>query len=290
MNFYLRKNVLAIRDNMEILDDMGFVEAVLTDYLGYGYIAINHNEEIMQDKNLRKALAYGLDRETIVEICFGEFGNVLDIPQNKNSWVYPESETFTKYPYDKKIAVKLLEESGWKVGQDGIREKDGEKLRLKFLSSTPNEVNDVLVPIMIENYKDIGIEISVEQMESKTLLQKQKDADEGRYSYHLAFLFTPFANPDPDSFSRFATNGPSNRIGYSNAKVDELLLNALNEMDYSKRERLYEELYKELSDDLPYIFMFEKKNMDVYSSKVKGLENVSLYRWFTKDLEKLYFE
>lgn len=286
----IRKNVLAVRDNMEIINDMGFVEAVLTDYLGYGYIAINHNEEIMKDKNLRKALAYGLDRKTIVEICFGEFGNVLDIPQNKNSWVYPENETFTQYPYDKEMAIKLLEESGWKVSQDGIREKNGERLRLKFLASTPNEVNDVLVPIMIENYREIGIEVFVEQMESKTLLQKQKEADEGKYSYHLAFLFTPFANPDPDSSSRFSSNGPSNRIGYSNEKVDKLLLDALNEMDYDKREILYEELYKELSDDLPYIFMFEKKNMDVYSSKVKGLENVSLYRWFTKDLEKLYFE
>ncbi len=286
----IRKNVLAVKENMELLDDMGFVEAILTDYLGYGYIAINHNESIMQDKNLRKALAYGLDRETIVEICFGDFGTVLDIPQNRNSWVYPKTESFVKYPYDKEMSIKLLEESGWKLGSDGIREKDGQKLSLKFLSSTPNDVNDILVPIMIKNYKDIGIELIVEQMESKTLLQKQEEAKNGKFSYHLAFLFTPFANPDPDSSSRFSTNGPSNRIGYSNHKVDELLSDALKEMDYDKRKDVYENLYVELSDDLPYIFLFEKMNMDVYSAKVKGFDNVSLYRWFTKDLEKLYFE
>ncbi|HJC99972.1 MAG TPA: peptide ABC transporter substrate-binding protein, partial [Candidatus Dwaynia gallinarum] len=65
---------------------------------------------------------------------------------------------------------------------------------------------------------------------------------------------------------------------------------ALSEKNETKRKNLYGELYKELSDDLPYIFLFEKMNMDVYSSKVKGMENISLYRWFTKDLEKLYFE
>lgn len=286
----IRKHVLATQDNIEILNNMGFVEAAITDYLGYGYLAINHNEPIMKDKNLRKALVYGLDRETIIEVCFGEFGKVIDIPQNTNSWVYPIDENFTKYSYDLEKAKELLNESDWIVGSDGVREKNGEKLILKFLASTPNEVNDILIPIMIENYRKIGIKVVVEQLESKTLLQKQIDAKNGKYSYHFAYLFTPFANSDPDSSSRFSTTGPSNRISYSNDKVDKLLEDALVEKDKESRKNLYSELYKELSDDLPYIFLFEKKNIDVYSSKVKGMENISLYRWFTKDLEKLYFE
>ena len=69
-----------------------------------------------------------------------------------------------------------------------------------------------------------------------------------------------------------------------------MLEEALSEKNETKRKNLYGELYKELSDDLPYIFLFEKMNMDVYSSKVKGMEHISLYRWCTKDLEKLYFE
>lgn len=286
----IRKNLLATKDNLELLYKMGFVEGVLTDYLGYGYIAINHREKIMQDKNVRKALVYGLDRETIVNACFGDFGSVIDIPQNKNSWVYPKDENFFKYEYNPKKAKELLEKSGWKVSEDGIRVKDGERLSLKFLYSTGNEINDILIPIMIENYKDIGIEIVAEQMEHKTLLQRQIDAKDGKYSYHLASMFTPFANPDPDSSSRFSTTGPSNRISYSNEKVDKLLNDALLELDKEKRKKIYGELYRELSDDLPYIFLYEKKNIDVYSSRVKGMENISLYRWFTKDLEKLYFE
>lgn len=286
----IRKGVLAIYDNLKLINNMGFVEAAITDYLGYGYLAINHAEPIMQDKNLRKALSYGLDRNTIVNVIFGNFGSVVDIPQNTNSWVYPRSESFNKYPYDPEKAKKILDLSGWKVGVDGVREKNGKKLILKFLASVPNEVNDVLIPIMMENYEKIGVKVLVEQLEFKTLLQKQIDAKDGKFSYHLAYLFTPFANSDPDPSARFSTTGASNRISYSNERLDKLLKEALIEMDNNKRKDLYEEIYKEISDDLPYIFLFEKKNMDVYSSKVKGFENVSLYRWFTKDLEKLYFE
>ena len=126
-------------------------------------------------------------------------------------------------------------------------------MTLKFLASSPNEVNDILIPIMLDNYKKIGINVIVEYMESKTLIQRQKDAKEGKFSYHLSFMFTPFASPDPDSSSRFSTNGPSNRFSYSNERVDKLL-------------------------------------NDVYTSKVKGIKNYNLNRWFSKDLEKLYFE
>lgn len=286
----IRKTILPTEENIKLINDIGFVNAMLTDCLGYGYIAINHKEEIMQDKNLRKALAYGLNREDIVKLSFGDYGNVIDIPQNTQSYFYPEDGDFTHYDYNPGKAKQLLEESGWKVGSDGIREKDGKKLSLKFLTSTANEVNDVFIPIMIKNYNDIGIEVIVEQLEHKTLLQRQKDAKNGDFSYHLALMFTPFSNSDPDASSRFSTNGNANRFSYSNEKVDKLLSDALMEFDNAKRKEIYGEFYNEVSDDLPYIFLFERKSVDIYTSKVKGIENFSLNRWFTKDLEKLYIE
>ncbi len=286
----IRKGILTNEESIELLNNMGFVGSTITTYLGYGYMAINHKQEIMKDKNVRKALAYGLDRKTIVDICFGNFGQVLDIPQNRNSWAYPKNDNFIKYDFNPEKAIELLEASGWMVGEDGIREKNGKKLTLKFLASTPNEVNDILIPIMIDNYKKIGIKIIIEQMEAKAVIQRQNEAKQGKFSYDIAFMFTPFANSDPDSSARFSTNGTANRFSYSNEKVDELIKKGLEEFDKEKRKKIYEELYYELSDDLPYIFLFEKMKMDVYSSKVKGMDDVSLYRSPHKDLEKIYFE
>ena len=286
----IRKGVLAFEDNINLINKMEFVEAVITDYLGYGYLAINHKEPIMQDINIRKALVYGLDRETFVKAAFGDkLGKVLHIPINRNSPYYPKSEDFYKYTYNPEKAKELLEKSGWVIGENGIRKKAEEKLTLKLLINSSSEEADILIPILIDNYKELGIEVLIEKMESKTIIQKQIDAKNGKFTYHLALMFTPFANSDPDSSSRFSTVGPANRIGYSNEKVDKLLNDALNERNELNRKELYRELYKELSNDLPYIFLYEKKNLDVYSSRVKGMTNISLFRWFNKDLEKLYF-
>lgn len=285
----VRQNIVVSDDNLNIIDQMGFANAAITENLGYGYIAINFGEPILQDVNVRKALAYGLDRKSVVKASFGDQANVIDIPQSTVSWSYPEDQDFVKYNYDPEKAKSLLEEAGWKVGSDGIREKDGVKLSLKFLASSPNAVNDALVPVMINNYKDIGIELKAEQMEFRTLLEKQTEAKDGKFSYHLAFLAWGLT-PDPDSSAVFGSNGSSNKTKYSNPEVDELLNKALNELDRTKRAELYKDLYKKLSDDLPYIFLYQRKNMDVYLSRVKGMEGVTPYRSFMKDLEKLTLE
>ena len=285
----IRQGMSVTDENLQLLEQLGFANAIITENLGYGYIAINHKEEILQDVNVRKALAYGLDRQSVVEAAFGGQANVIDIPQSTVSWAYPDDEDFVKYPYDPEKAKQLLEEAGWKVGSDGIREKDGVKLSLKFLASSPNSVNDALVPIMIQNYKDIGIEVKAEQMEFRTLIEKQTEAKEGKFSYHLAFLAWALT-PDPDSSSVFGTDGSSNKTLYSNPVVDELLKSALNELDQEKRKELYNELYKELSDDLPYIFLYQRRNMDVYLARVKGMEGATPYRSFIKDLEKISLE
>ena len=142
---------------------------------------------------------------------------------------------------------------------------------------------------MIENYKDIGIELKAEQMEFRTLIDKQTEARDGKFNYHLAFLAWELT-PDPDPSSVFGTQGSSNKIKYSNQKADDLMSRALREFDLEKRKSLYGELYKELSDDLPYIFLYQRKNMDVFLSRVKGMEGVTPYRTFIKDLEKIRLE
>ena len=124
----MASTVSVTAENLSLLQQLGFINANIVEYLGYGYVAINHNEPIMQDLNVRKALAYGFDRRSVVEAAFGGQANVIDIPQSTVSWAYPEEGDYTHYEYNPEKAKQLLEEAGWKVGSDGIREKDVVKL------------------------------------------------------------------------------------------------------------------------------------------------------------------
>ncbi|MDV4152298.1 ABC transporter substrate-binding protein [Clostridium sp. AL.422] len=276
--------VTVSQDNVQALKDSQFLDLHIFPTNGYGYIGFNFTNPKFQDQKVRQALAYGLNRKEVVDAVYaGGFADVINVPQSKLSWAYAEGEN--DYEYNKEKAIELLEEAGWKVGSDGIREKDGVKLEIKFTASSPNSVNDALIPIAQANYKEIGVKFEAEQMEFNGVLEK---VDNGSVEmYFMAWGLTPAA----DSTGVFGTGGAQNKISYSNAKVDELLAAGVKETDIEKRKEIYKELYNVLNEDLPYIYLYQRRDMWAVNSRVKGFENeITPYKDFWQSLYKLTLE
>lgn len=276
--------VTVSKDNVQALKDAQFIDLHIFPTNGYGYIGFNFANPKFQDQKVRQALAYGLNRAEVVEAVYaGGFADVINVPQSKVSWSYYKGDN--DYEYNKDKAIELLEEAGWKVGSDGIREKDGVKLEVKFTASTPNAVNDALIPIAQANYKEIGVKFDVEQMDFNAVREKVNNGSVEMY--FMAWGLTP----SPDSTNIFGTNGSQNRTAYSNPKVDELLAAGLKETDIEKRKEIYKELYQVINEDLPYIFVYQRRDMWAVNSRVKGFENeITPYKDFWQSLYKLTLE
>ncbi|MEQ2128649.1 ABC transporter substrate-binding protein [Caldanaerobacter subterraneus KAk] len=277
---YETSNITAKKDNVELLESLGFVDYALLPTNGYGYIAFNFYQPKFQDVRVRQALTYGLNRKAIVDAVYQGLAEVRNVPQSKVSWAYPPEDEINPYNYDPEKAKQLLEEAGWKLGPDGYRYKNGEKFTIHFLQSTPNPVNDALVPIAVENYKQLGIEFIAEPMEFNLIVEKIKKAKEKTFDmYFMAWGLTP----EPDPYNIFHSKGSQNRNGYSNPKVDELIVKAREELDMNKRKELYHELYKVLNEDLPYIFMYQRNDLNAKNMRVVGFQ-ISSFRDFTYSL------
>ncbi|HHY80340.1 MAG TPA: ABC transporter substrate-binding protein [Thermoanaerobacter sp.] len=274
---YETSNISAKKDNVELLESLGFVDYSLLPTNGYGYIAFNHKLPKFQDVRVRKALAYGLNRKAIVDAVYQGLAEVRDVPQSKVSWAYPDEKDIIHYDYNPEKAKQLLDEAGWKLGPDGYRYKDGQKFTIHFLASSPNPVNDALVPMAVENYKELGIEFVAEPLEFNAIIDKVNKGD--FEMYFMAWALTP----EPDPYTIFFSKGSQNRIGYANPKVDELILKGREETDINKRKEIYHELYKVLNDDLPYIFLYQRNDLNAKSCRVVGFQ-ISSFRDFTESL------
>ncbi|WP_440416825.1 ABC transporter substrate-binding protein [Paenibacillus sp. SAFN-117] len=263
--------VTVSKDNVELLKSLGFLDINLFPTNGYGYIGFNHNDPKFKDKRVRQALTYGLNREEIVEAVYQGNAKVINVPQSNVSWAY--TDDVNKYEFNLEKAAQLLDEAGWKVGADGIREKDGVKFKIHFLATTPNPVNDVIIPVAQENYKELGIAFEPDMLDFNAVKEKQKKGDFDMF--FLAWQLTP----DPDSTNVFGTNGSQNEIGYSNPKVDELLAKGLLELDIEKRKPIYHELYKELNEDPPYIYLYQRTDILPINARAQGWDVSSFKRF-----------
>ncbi len=256
------------QDNIEQLQELGYVNINLYTSSAYSYIKFNHARPFFQDKRVRQAFIYGLDRQKILELTYQGYAQVANAPISPVSWAY--TDEVNPYPYDPEKAKQLLDEAGWKPGADGIREKDGQKLVVHYYTSK-GKLSDVLIPIAKENYKELGIQFEAEMMDFNALLARTEKGD-----HDLASFSTPMLVDPSDGVEVFSTkngqSGASGTNGYSNAKVDELLEAGLATLDIDKRKEVYKQLYKELSEDPPYIFLGYRKILSAHNGKIKGLE------------------
>ena len=118
------------------------------------------NPLCVQIQQFRKAIAMGIDKESFVTTLLEGNG----YPANG---VFPEGSAFggdkvTTESYDPEGAKKVLEEAGWKDSDgDGIREKDGKKLVVKWLTYPSRQELPLLAESVQATLKDIGIEVDI---------------------------------------------------------------------------------------------------------------------------------
>jgi peptide/nickel transport system substrate-binding protein len=95
--------------------------------------AMNVTKSPTSDLAVRRALEYGIDRPTIAKTIFGPYqalGAYLPAYGELTQYTWGYDKGSEIYHYDPEKAMRLLDEAGWKVGRDGIREKDGQRLTI----------------------------------------------------------------------------------------------------------------------------------------------------------------
>ncbi|MCU0538866.1 MAG: peptide ABC transporter substrate-binding protein [Desulfobacterales bacterium] len=121
---------------------------------------------ILGDLKVRQALDCGIDRKAIVDkLLFGKAkAGTTEIP---HGWA--SNPDITPVAYDPAKAQKLLDEAGWKAGPDGIRQKEGKRLRLKITTTTGNKLREMVQQVLVDQMKKIGVEFYIENVPSAVL-------------------------------------------------------------------------------------------------------------------------
>ncbi|KWU60951.1 ABC transporter substrate-binding protein [Bacillus mycoides] len=267
-------------ETIEQLKELGFANVNVYTGSSYGYIKMNYKKSYFKDKRVRQAFIYGLERQKVIDTYFQGYASLVNVPITPVSWAYTE-EGINKYEYNLEKAKKLLDEAGWKAGSDGIREKDGQKLKVSYFASSASKINDVMIPVMKEDYKKIGVDFNPEYMDFNTMISKVIKGD-----YDLAMVSTPMIDDPSGTIEEFVSTSKRNYDGYHNPKVDELAKQALETLDIEKRKEIYKKLYQELSEDPPVIFLNNSKVVSAHNARIQGLQEDN-YNGILLNLPKL---
>ncbi len=127
----------------------------------YQNISGEQGYTILQDVNVRQAIGHALDREALVEGVFD--GLAVDEQTMVPARLLGEhAEKVEGYELDLERAGELLDDSGWTMGDDGVRQKDGQRLRLELINGFPSSQVHGTVPEFVQaQLANVGIEVDI---------------------------------------------------------------------------------------------------------------------------------
>lgn len=123
--------------------------------------------DIMQDRQVREALAWAIDRETLVGVLYA--GRGIPAKGILPGWMFNLGDDHTDgFGYNPAHAGDLLDAAGWTMDADGIREKDGRRLSLRLVAAYPNVSTVKPMPEMLEQmFAAIGVEIDLVEVDDQ---------------------------------------------------------------------------------------------------------------------------
>jgi len=228
----------------------------------------NPNTPLLQEKEVRQALLYALDRQELIQQAAGGEGLVADSPLVPRTWAFYEE--VPRYDHDPDQAKRLLREAGWRDADgDGVLEKGDQRLQFIILSDDdPTRVR--MLELIAADWSKIGVRavpqaVSFAGMVSDFLYPRRFDA--ALVSWELA------GDPDPyPLWHSTMVEGGQNYGGWAHRRADEVMEEARMASDQAHRAALYREFQDIFAEELPALPLF----YPVYSFGVRsGVHDVT---------------
>lgn len=230
------------------INDLELVEGIegaesISFPAGVGYIAFNLYQPYLQDKRVRQAMAYAIDKKTIAETLFKGQVEAVSTEIPYVTWTQPPDAN--PYDYDPDMAKQLLADAGW----------TGEQT-LGFWYYYTDPITQAVMEAMQQYLQAVGIQTEI-KFDDGSGVRAQEMQD-----HTWDMLYGSFgAQPMPSNLT--AVWGPPGYVtyGWSNAEFDEAMNAALLTYDQAEQAPLYQKAIKILNEESPNVWLFNRKNL-----------------------------
>jgi len=239
---------------------MSSINGINTYYLG-----LNCSRKPFDNKVLRKAMNYAIDREKILTTLYEGRGRLASgpVPEILRKWREPE-----RYEYNPQKAKDLIISAGYPNGLD-----------VNFYITPDNEMVDIAE--VIQSYlREAGIRANIKQLEWSAY---KNAINKGEADMFWLGWFADYPDPENFLFPLFhsANFGPAgNRAMYKNPSLDALIEKGQHANSLKERDMYYEKAENMIVDEAPWVFFWHRTD---YTLKQPWVKNYQVYLIYSID-------
>lgn len=255
-------------------DPKNGLKAIRVDSFAFSHIDFNLDHPIVNDRNVRVALAYATNRKEIIDKILHGSAIPAETDQSPTlSWAY--TNDIEHHPYDPAKAKAILEADGWKTGPDGVRVKNGQRLEFTLSTQTESNTGKAIQTVLQRQWREVGAQADIKNYPTSQFFDNSTNGILQGGHYDVA-TFSWLAAADPDdnaiySDKNLAPHG-QNALMWRNAKASAAMADALQTIDRARRKADYKIVQQQLAIDVPTIIIDFARFPFVYNTDLKGFD------------------
>ncbi|MFN2529023.1 MAG: peptide ABC transporter substrate-binding protein [Candidatus Baltobacteraceae bacterium] len=249
------------------------LKAIRIDTFQYAHIDFNLRRPIFGDRNVRLALEYATNRQEVIDkILHGSATPAHTDQSPVLSWAY--NPNIEKHDYDPAKAKAILDADGWKVGADGIRVKNGQRLAFDYSTQTESTTGKLLEQLIQNQWRAVGADVTIKNALVAVFFDNSPATGilQGGHYDVAGFSWVAAADPDDSpiySADNFAPHGQNN-LFWDNKRATAAMNDALATVDQNRRKADYLIVQQEMAKDVPTIILYFVKEPYVYNTDLEG--------------------
>jgi peptide/nickel transport system substrate-binding protein len=247
----------------------------------YGFLAFRVADHggrahpLFGNRDLRRALSWGVDRTTVAKALFGAASEAPKGPMSQLLWI--NDQKVAVLPFDTAAASRLLEESGWRLDVSGFRLRGGQPLAFDILVPSSSGMRKQAAVMLQESWRRLGARVSVTAVDFPVF---QERIGKGQFDTYIgAYLDQPSARGLADGWTRAGWAG-LNYGRYANPVFDSLLDRAGRLSDPAAAKALYRVALDTLNADAPALFLYAPHTVAAVRRTFGGVR-INPYSWIS---------
>jgi peptide/nickel transport system substrate-binding protein len=261
---------------LDLVDQVEQLTEVKSE-IGFGptfeHLTFNTKNEFLGDVNVRKAIAYAVDRDAIVNALMKPFSEKASRLDNRVLVANQEGYEANGKEFQKVDTAKAedaLEDSGFAKGPDGIYAKGGKKLSLRLSTTAGNQLREQQGELIKAQLAKVGIDIRIDNSPSTVLFSDRLPKGD----FDIAnFAWVGSVFPVTSAVGLYQTGADSNYGAYSSAEFDALAKEAVSELDEDKALDFADRMDKAMWKDLPNLPLYQKPTFIGVRSKFVNVKD-----------------
>lgn len=251
-------------------------EFITANYEFLGFNMTNPLFSTEKGVEIRKAIAYGINRQDIIQKLYLGHATSVDVPFHPDSYLLSEDSVI--YGYNEDLAKEILKKAGFAdLDGDGVLEdEEGNRLSFRLTTNSSSLFRETSAYMIKEDLAGIGIETVLDFTDGN---QKKNTGDNQlseintrleKMDFDIVLLgWQTSVIPDLGYFFH-STASPGNFIGYSSPVMDSILINSKISIHKDDKLLSYGDIQKNIIKDLPYVSLYYKNGAMLSESKIIG--------------------